>query len=71
MAQMDVTKFLGIPVDGNKSDMMSKLKSKGFTQSPYAGGQRDRYIDPALWINVPVPLTLCPPTQKKIYNGRG
>ena len=36
MAQTDVTKFLGIPVDGNKSDMMRKLKSKGFTQSPYA-----------------------------------
>ena len=36
MAQTDVTKFLGIPVDGNKSDMMKKLKSKGFTQSPYA-----------------------------------
>lgn len=38
MAQTDVTNFLGIPVDGKKSDMMSKLKSKGFTQSPYAEG---------------------------------
>ena len=38
MAQTDVTKFLGIPVDGNKSDMMIKLISKGFTQSPYAEG---------------------------------
>ena len=38
MAQTDVTKFLGIPVDGNKSDMMRKLKSKGFTPSPYAEG---------------------------------
>lgn len=38
MAQTDVTKFLGIPVDGNKSDMMRKLKSKRFTQSPYAEG---------------------------------
>ena len=35
MAQNDITKFLGIPVDGNKSDMISKLKSKGFKQSPY------------------------------------
>lgn len=34
MAQTDVTKFLGIPVDGNKSEMLRKLKSKGFTQSP-------------------------------------
>ena len=38
IAQTDVTKFLGIPVDGNKSDMMRKLKSKGFTPSPYAEG---------------------------------
>ena len=38
MAQTDVTKFLGIPVDGYKSEMMRKLKSKGFTQNPYAEG---------------------------------
>ena len=30
-AQKDVTKFLGIPVDGTKSAMIQKLKSKGFT----------------------------------------
>lgn len=30
-AQNDVTKFLGIPVDGTKSDMIQKLKAKGFT----------------------------------------
>ena len=35
MAQTDVTKFLGIPVDGDKSEMKKKLESKGFTQSPY------------------------------------
>ena len=29
----DVTKFLGIPVDGYKSEMISKLKSKGFTST--------------------------------------
>ena len=34
MAQTDVTKFLGIPVDGSKSEMIRKLKTKGFTQSP-------------------------------------
>jgi len=33
-AQKDVTKFLGIPVDGSKSEMIQKLKSKGFTNSP-------------------------------------
>jgi len=30
-AQKDVTKFLGIPVDGTKSVMIQKLKAKGFT----------------------------------------
>lgn len=35
MAQKDVTKFLGIPVDGNKSEMVRQLKSKGFTEHPY------------------------------------
>ena len=28
--QREVTKFLGIPVDGNKSEMIRKLKEKGF-----------------------------------------
>ncbi len=32
-AQDDVTKFMGIPVDGSKSDMIKKLKSKGFISS--------------------------------------
>ncbi len=30
-AQTDVTKFLGIPVDGNKTEMRRKLEAKGFT----------------------------------------
>ena len=29
-AQNDVTRFLGIPIDGSKSEMTRKLKSKGF-----------------------------------------
>lgn len=33
-AQKDVTQFLGIPVDGSKSEMIEKLKDKGFTISP-------------------------------------
>ena len=33
-AQQDVTKFLGIPVDGRKSEMIQKLKAKGYTSSP-------------------------------------
>ena len=32
-AQKDVTKFLGIPVDGTKAQMIAKLKAKGFTPS--------------------------------------
>lgn len=31
--EKDVTKFLGIPVDGYKSEMISKLKAKGFTST--------------------------------------
>lgn len=34
-AQNDVTKFLGIPVDGSKSEMIRELKEKGFTINPY------------------------------------
>ncbi|MEZ3440546.1 hypothetical protein [Alistipes sp.] len=33
-AQNDVTRFLGIPVDGTKYEMIQKLKAKGFTSSP-------------------------------------
>lgn len=32
-AQKDVTKFLGIPVDGTKTSMIQKLKDKGFSYS--------------------------------------
>ncbi len=34
-AQTDVTKFLGIPVDGTKSEIIRQLKAKGFRNSPY------------------------------------
>ncbi|MDE5918707.1 MAG: hypothetical protein K2H05_04255 [Duncaniella sp.] len=34
LANQDVTTFLGIPVDGPKSEMVRKLKAKGFKQSP-------------------------------------
>ena len=36
-AQTDVTKFLGIPVDGTKAEIMSKLRAKGFKTSPEMG----------------------------------
>ena len=34
-AQKDVTRFLGIPIDGSKSEMIRKLKAKGFEPNPY------------------------------------
>lgn len=34
-AQEDVTRFLGIPVDGSKAEMIRQLKSKGFKSKPY------------------------------------
>lgn len=41
-AQREVTKFLGIPVDGTKQSMIQKLKAKGFTynqQKDYLYGE--------------------------------
>lgn len=38
VAQKDVTKFLGIPVDGTKAEMIRKLKAKGFKEIPYSDG---------------------------------
>ncbi len=34
-AQKDVTQFLGIPVDGSKSEMIKKLKDKGYTSNSF------------------------------------
>ena len=31
--EKDVTKFLGIPVDGTKAEMIAKLKEKGFSST--------------------------------------
>nr|WP_313979910.1 hypothetical protein [uncultured Prevotella sp.] len=36
-AQQNVTKFLGIPVDGSKAAMIQKLKAKGFTYNTATG----------------------------------
>ena len=32
-AQQDVTKFMGIPVDGSRAEMVTILKAKGFTNA--------------------------------------
>ncbi len=37
--EKDVTKFLGIPVDGFKADMKKKLISKGFTPKTFEGNE--------------------------------
>jgi hypothetical protein len=37
-SQNDVTSFLDIPVDGFKSDMIQKIKSKGYTLIPKSDG---------------------------------
>lgn len=34
-AQNDITRFLGIPVDGTKEEMIEKLKAKGFSEYPH------------------------------------
>lgn len=36
LAHKDVTQFLGIPVDGTKSEMIKKLKAKGFRINAYS-----------------------------------
>ena len=36
-AQKDVTTFLGIPVDGYKSEMRKKIIAKGFTPNKFEG----------------------------------
>ncbi|UEA62041.1 hypothetical protein LK429_08095 [Hoylesella buccalis] len=35
-AQRQVTKFLGIPVDGSRTAMIQKLKAKGFRYNSYS-----------------------------------
>ncbi|WP_417178871.1 hypothetical protein [Barnesiella intestinihominis] len=44
-AQKDVTKFLGIPVDGTKTAMIQKLKAKGFTPSTCMGRNSKRFFE--------------------------
>lgn len=34
-AQVGITKFLGIPIDGTKPEMIQKLKAKGFTSTTF------------------------------------
>ncbi len=42
-AQRQVTKFLGIPVDGSRTDMIEELKDKGFTEEKYGDGLEGQF----------------------------
>lgn len=42
-AQRQVTKFLGIPVDGSRTDMIEELKDKGFTEEKYGNGLEGQF----------------------------
>lgn len=42
-AQRQVTKFLGIPVDGSRTDMIEELKDKGFTEEKYGDGLKGQF----------------------------
>ena len=60
--EKDVTKFLGIPVDGYKSEMISKLKAKGFTETNIDGCLE------GIFNNYPVLITVnINPYNNKVY----
>lgn len=51
-AQRQVTKFLGIPVDGSRTAMIQKLKAKGFTAEKYGDGLEGQFNGMNVWIKV-------------------
>lgn len=51
-AQRNVTKFLGIPVDGTKASMIQKLKNKGFTYNVRNGALLGEFNGEDVNINV-------------------
>lgn len=50
--EKDVTTFLGIPVDGAKSDMIQKLKEKGFVPSSYKDTLEGEFNGTDVYISV-------------------
>ena len=48
----DVTRFLGIPVDGSKKDMIQKLKAKGFESIPESDMLEGEFNGTEVWIGV-------------------
>jgi len=51
-AQRQVTKFLGIPVDGSRTTMIQKLKAKGFRYNSYVNGLEGKFNGRNVWIGV-------------------
>lgn len=51
-AQRQVTKFLGIPVDGSRTAMIQKLKAKGFRYNSNINGLEGKFNGANVWINV-------------------
>ena len=49
-AQKDVTQFLGIPVDGTKTDMVQKLKAKGFKYNSANGWLEGEFNGREVWL---------------------
>lgn len=50
--ERDVTRFLGIPVDGSKKDMIQKLKAKGFESIPESNLLEGEFNGTEVWIGV-------------------
>lgn len=48
----DVTRFLGIPIDGTRSEMISKLKAKGFTSVPGTDMLEGEFNGKNVYVNV-------------------
>ncbi|WP_039864675.1 hypothetical protein [Prevotella amnii] len=51
-AQRQVTKFLGIPVDGSRTAMIQKLKAKGFRYNNYVKALEGKFNGTNVWISV-------------------
>lgn len=51
-AQRQVTKFLGIPVDGSRTAMIQKLKAKGFRYNSNINGLEGKFNGKNVWILV-------------------
>ncbi|WP_455063001.1 hypothetical protein [Prevotella sp.] len=51
-AQNEVTKFLGIPIDGTKAAMIQKLKAKGFTYNAQVGALEGTFNGEKVFISI-------------------